>query len=50
MTSANTGSALREWDAWYNRIEARLIEVKNRLHNHMNQLFPELSFKKDWRF
>lgn len=43
-------SALREWDAWYNRIEARLIEVKNRLHDHMNQLFPELSFRKDWRF
>ena len=43
-------SALREWDAWYNRIEARLIEVKNRLHSHLNQLFPELSFKKDWRF
>jgi transposase len=43
-------SALREWDAWYNRIEARMIEVKNRLHNHLNQLYPELSFKKDWRF
>ena len=42
--------ALRELDTWYNRIEERLVEVKNRLHNHLQQLCPELSFKKDWRF
>lgn len=43
-------SALREWDAWYGRIEGRLVEVKNRLHGHVHQLYPELSFKKDWLF
>lgn len=43
-------TALREWDTWYNRIERRLVEVKNRLHSHLQQLCPELSFKKDWRF
>lgn len=42
--------ALRELNAFYERVEKGLTQCKNRLHSNIEQLFPDLSFKKDWLF
>lgn len=43
-------AALRELDAHYAREETQLTCIKNRVHHYLVQLFPDLSFKRDWLF
>lgn len=43
-------AALRELDAEYSRIETAGTRAKNRIQMLLVQLFPDLSFKKDWLF
>lgn len=43
-------AALREWDACYTALERDVTRAKNRIHALLVQLFPDLSFKKDWLF
>ena len=41
---------LREYNVRYERLEARMVELKNRIYRILRHLFAELSFKKDWLF
>lgn len=41
---------LREYNVRCERLEARTIELKNRIYRILRHLFCELSFKKDWLF
>jgi transposase len=43
-------AALRELNVDYEHVERRSTQVKNRIHGMLLQLFPDLSFKKDWLF
>lgn len=43
-------AALRELDAEYTRIESASTCAKNRIQMLLVQLFPDLSFKRDWLF
>src|SRR2546423_5660941 len=43
-------AALREMNFDYEHVERRSTQVKNRIHGMLLQLFPDLSFKKDWLF
>lgn len=43
-------AALRELDANYTRLENQLTRLKNRVQSYLVQLFPDLSFKRDWLF
>jgi transposase len=43
-------AALRELDAEYTRIEEASTCAKNRIQMLLGQLFPDLSFKRDWLF
>jgi transposase len=43
-------AALRELDADYTRIEEASTCAKNRIQMLLGQLFPDLSFKRDWLF
>jgi transposase len=43
-------AALRELNVDYEHVERRGTQVKNRIHGILLQLFPDLSFKKDWLF
>ena len=41
---------MRELNVDYEHVERRSTQVKNRIHGILLQLFPDLSFKKDWLF
>ena len=41
---------LRECNVRYERLEKRMVELKNRIYRVLRQLFCELSFSKDWIF
>lgn len=43
-------AALRELNVNYEQLERTSTCAKNRIHSILLQLFPDLSFKKDWRF
>jgi transposase len=43
-------AALRELNVDYEHVERRSTQVKNRIHGMLLQLFPDLSFEKDWLF
>lgn len=43
-------AALRELNCDYEHLERAGTRAKNRLHSILLQLFPDLSFKKDWLF
>jgi hypothetical protein len=43
-------AALRELNVDYEHVERRSTQVKNRIHGMLLQLFPDLSFAKDWLF
>jgi len=41
---------LRHYNARVERLEARTVELKNRIYRILRHLFCEISFKKDWLF
>jgi transposase len=41
---------LREYNTRVERLEARTVELKNRIYRLLRHLFCEISFKKDWLF
>ena len=43
-------AALRELNCDYEHLERASTQAKNRIHSILLQLFPDLSFKKDWLF
>ena len=43
-------AALRELNVDYEHVERSGTQAKNRIHSILLQLFPDLSFKKDWLF
>jgi len=47
---AGEWAGLRELNGDYEHVERRSTQCKNRIHGILLQLFPDLSFKKDWLF
>ena len=43
-------AGLRELNVDYEQVERSGTQAKNRIHSILLQLFPDLSFKKDWLF
>jgi len=43
-------AAMRELNCDYEHLERASTQAKNRIHSILLQLFPDLSFKKDWLF